>query len=411
MKLKKISALAVLFFMASLLSGLDEEDITLTMKLGNKKLRDKTMDVSPGKIYSAQEGKAIPFSRMIEEMNESDFVYIGETHNSLPMHDIQLKIIQALHEQERNLTVGLEMFPVSHQETLNKWNMGILSQEEFIQESQWYVTWNFNFGFYEGIFKLTKDSKIPLYALNAPRKLITQIRMKGWDALSEEEKEIVPNPDLSHEEHRTLIRTIFESAELPHQMKGRGLEMMFEGLYRAQSAWDEVMALNAVHAQKREDKKVVVLVGSGHLLYNLGMNRRAYERSHLPFKTVVCIEIPEGEENIRVSRTFADYIWGIPEEKIPAFPSVGLRLKKFDGLDNLVVESNPINGVALNAGFEKGDVILSVDGKSFFDINELRIYLAQFTWNDEVIFQLLRDARQVEILLKFAPPQEEDELE
>lgn len=411
MKLKKISALAVLFFMASLLSGSDEEDITLTLKLGNKKLRDITMDVSPGKIYSAREGKAIPFSRMIKEMNESNFVYIGETHNSLPMHDIQLKIIQALHEQDRNLTVGLEMFPVSHQETLNKWNMGILSQEEFIQESQWYVTWNFNFGFYEGIFKLTKDSKIPLYALNAPRKLITQIRMKGWDALSEEEKEIVPNPDLSHEEHRTLIRTIFESAELPPQMKGRGLEMVFEGLYRAQSAWDEVMALNAVHAQKREDKKVVVMVGSGHLLYNLGMNRRAYERSHLPFKTVVCIEIPEGEESIPVSRALADYIWGIPEEKIPAFPSVGLRLKKFDGLDNLVVESNPINGVAMDAGFEKGDVILSVDGKSFFDINELRIYLAQFTWNDEVKFQLLRDARQVEILLKFAPLQEEDELE
>jgi len=411
MKLKKISALAVLFFMASLLSGSDEEDITLTLKLGNKKLRDITMDVSPGKIYSAREGKAIPFSRMIKEMNESNFVYIGETHNSLPMHDIQLKIIQALHEQDRNLTVGLEMFPVSHQETLNKWNMGILSQEEFIQESQWYVTWNFNFGFYEGIFKLTKDSKIPLYALNAPRKLITQIRMKGWDALSEEEKEIVPNPDLSHEEHKTLIRTIFESAELPPQMKGRGLEMVFEGLYRAQSAWDEVMALNAVHAQKREDKKVVVMVGSGHLLYNLGMNRRAYERSHLPFKTVVCIEIPEGEESIPVSRALADYIWGIPEEKIPAFPSVGLRLKKFDGLDNLVVESNPINGVAMDAGFEKGDVILSVDGKSFFDINELRIYLAQFTWNDEVKFQLLRDARQVEILLKFAPLQEEDELE
>jgi len=411
MKMKKISALAVLFFMASLLSVSGEEDITLTLKLGNKKLRDKTMDVSPGKIYSAREGKTIPFSRMIKEMNESDFVYIGETHNSMPMHDVQLKIIQALHEQERNLIVGLEMFPVSHQETLNKWNMGILSHEEFIQESQWYVTWNFNFGFYEGIFKLAKDSRIPLYALNAPRKLITQIRMKGWDALSGEEKEIVPNPDLSHEEHRTLIRTIFESAELPHQMKGRGLEMVFEGLYRAQSAWDEVMALNAVRAQKREDKKVVVLVGSGHLLYNIGVNRRAYERSHLPFKTVVCIEIPEGEENIRVSRTLADYIWGIPEEKIPAFPSVGLRLKKFDGLDNLVVESNPINGVAMDAGFEKGDVILSVDGKSFFDINELRIYLAQFTWNDEVKFQLLRDARQVEILLKFAPSQEEDELE
>ncbi|MGD2246545.1 MAG: ChaN family lipoprotein [Candidatus Aminicenantes bacterium] len=409
MKLKIIYAITVIFLTASFLMGLDDEDITLTLKLGSKKLREKTMDISPGKIYSAREGRGIPFSRMIMEMKESRFVYIGETHNSLPMHNIQLKIIKALHEQEKDLTVGLEMFPVSHQEALNKWNMGILTQDEFILESQWYVTWNFNFGFYEGIFKLAKDRRIPLYALNAPRKLISQIRLKGWQSLSEEEKEIVPNPDLSHQEHRTLIRTIFESTEIPHQMKGKGLEMAFEGLYRAQSAWDEVMALNAVRAHKRENKKVVVLVGSGHLIYNLGINRRAYERSRLPFKTVVCVEIPEGKKSIPVSRTLADYIWGIPEEKTPAFPSVGLRLKKFEGLDNLVVESNPISGAALDADIEKGDVLLFVDGKSFFNINELRIYLSHFTWNDEVKFQLLRDARKVEIVLKFSPPQEEEE--
>jgi S1-C subfamily serine protease len=101
-------------------------------------------------------------------------------------------------------------------------------------------------------------------------------------------------------------------------------------------------------------------------------------------------------------------VWGIPEEEMPAFPSVGLRIKKFEGLDNLVIESRPIDGVALNAGFEKGDVILSVDGMSFFDVNELRIYLAQFNWDDEVKFQLLREARQVEILLKFTPPEKKE---
>ncbi|UCE22253.1 MAG: ChaN family lipoprotein, partial [Candidatus Aminicenantes bacterium] len=179
------------------------------------------------------------------------------------------------------------------------------------------------------------------------------------------------------------------------------------GLYRAQSAWDEVMALNAVLAQLRENKKVVVLAGSGHLLYNLGINMRAHRRTRQPFKTVICVVIPEGKYSVTVARTLADYVWGIPEEKRPAFPSVGLRLKKFEGLDNLVIESQPINGVALNAGFEKGDIILSVDGMSFFDVNELRIYLAQFKWDDEVKFQILRDARQVEILLKFAPPGQE----
>ncbi len=406
---KKILALAIFILMISFLGGMDEEDKILTLELGNKRLKDKTMDVSPGKIYSAREGKPIPFSKMIMEMKDCDFVYVGETHNSLPMHDIQLKIIQALYEQDRNVSVGLEMFPVGYQEAMNKWSMGILSKQEFIHESQWYVNWNFNFGFYEGIFKLTKDNKIPIYALNAPRKLITDIRMKGWDVLTEEEKEIVPNPDLTHEEHRTLIRTIFGSTELPHQMKGKGMDMMFEGLYRAQSAWDEVMAFNAVRAHEREDKRVVVLAGSGHLLYNLGINMRAYERSRKPFKTVVCIEIPENGGSIPVSRTLADYVWGIPEEKRPVYPSVGLRLKKFEGLENLVIESQPISGVALNAGFEKGDIVLSVDGKTYFDINELRIYLSQFKWNDEVKFQLLRDASQVEIALTFTPPEKEEE--
>ncbi|MDH5704443.1 MAG: ChaN family lipoprotein, partial [Candidatus Aminicenantes bacterium] len=243
------------------------------------------------------------------------------------------------------------------------------------------------------------------YALNAPMEIITKIRMRGWDGLTEEEKKIVPNPDLSHEEHRTLIRTIFEGTELPPQMKGRGLEMAFEGLYRAQSAWDEVMALNAVSAQKIEDKKVIVLAGSGHLIYNLGINRRAYERSHMPYKTVICVTVPEGRERVSVSRSLADYIWAIPEERIPVFPSVGLGIKKFEGLDNLVVESDPISGVALGADFKKGDIILDVDGKSFSDINELRVYLADFKWNDEVRFRLLRNANEVEVLLRFKPPE------
>jgi aminopeptidase N len=411
MTIKKITVISIFLLTFSILSGQEEEDKILLLKIGDKKLKDKTMDVSAGKIYSAREGSQITFQKMIKEMKESEFIYIGETHNSLPMHEIQSKIIQALYEKDRNLSIGLEMFPLSFQEALNKWSMAILSQDEFIQESRWYVNWNFNFGFYEKIFNLAKNNQIPLYALNAPREIISKIRMKGWDKLSDDEKKVVPNPDISHEEHRILIRTIFEATELPHQMKGAGLDMVFEGLYRAQSAWDEVMAFNALQSREKEGKKIVVLVGSGHLLYNLGINRRAYEKSRLPFKTVLCVEITEGKKSIKIARSLADYVWGISEEKIPAFPSVGLRFKKFDRLDNLVIESKPIDGVSKNANFEKGDVVLSVDGKSYSDINKLRVYLAGFKWDDEVKFSLLRDAKEIEVLLKFKPPEEEKKKE
>jgi len=405
MTIKKITAISIFLLTFSILCGQEEEDKILLLKIGDKKLKNKTINVSAGKIYSAREGSNISFQKMIKEMKESEFIYVGETHNSLPMHDIQSKIIQALYEQDRNLSIGLEMFPVSFQGALNKWSMAILSQDEFIRESRWYVNWNFNFGFYEKIFKLAKNNKIPLYALNAPRAIIRKIRMKGWDKLSDDEKKAVPEPDVSHEEHRVLIRTIFESTELPHQMKGGGLDMVFEGLYRAQSAWDEVMAFNALQSREREGRKIVVLVGSGHLLYNLGINRRAYKKNRLPFKTVICVVIPEGKRSIKVARSLADYVWGINEEKMPIFPSIGLRFKKFDRLDNLVIGSKPIDGISKNANFEKGDVVLSVDGKSFSDINELRIYLAEFNWDDEVKFCLLRNAQQLEVLLKFQPPE------
>ncbi len=406
---KTMTAGAIFLFVAFLLFSQEKADETLLLQIGDKALKDKAMNIVANTIYSSREGKPIAFSRMIEEMSASRFIYVGETHNSLPMHDIQLKVIQALYAKDKKLAIGLEMFPVPFQEALNKWSLGLLSRDEFIRVSQWYVNWNYNFGFYERIFEFAKDYRIPLYALNAPSETITKIRMAGWEALSEEEKKFVPKPDLSHEQHRMLVRKIFESMELPPQMKGKGLDMAFEGLYRAQSAWDEVMAFHAFQTQEREGGRIVVLAGSGHLLYNLGINRRVFEKSRLSFKTLICVTVPEGKGSVPVSRSLADYIWGIPEEPIPAFPSIGLRFKKFDGLDNLVVDSKPVEGVAEKANFEKGDVILFVDGQRFLDINELRIYLATFGWNDEVKFSLLRNAQPLEVGLKFQPPQKKEE--
>ena len=406
MSFKKILVIFIMISAPSMVFG-EKEDKILSLKIGNKDLLDKTMEITAGKIFSAKSGKPVSLSKMISEIGESRFVYVGETHNSLPMHEIQLKVIRDLYNKDKNLSIGLEMFPVTSQEILNKWNLGILSKFEFIRESLWYVNWNFNFGFYEKIFSFAKENRIPMYALNAPKPTITKIRMRGWEALSDEEKRLVPQPDLSLEEHRMLIRTIFETTEIPHQMKGKGLDMMFEGLYRAQSAWDEVMAYNAILNARRDSSNMVVLAGSGHLLYNLGINYRAYEKSNLPFRTVICVEIPKENGSFRVSRSLADYVWGIEEEKRAAFPLIGLRFKKFDGLDNLVIEGNPIEGIAKNSDFKKGDIVLAVDGKAFYDINELRIYLARFQWGDEVRFCLLREAQEKEIILRFHSPGEE----
>jgi uncharacterized iron-regulated protein len=382
-------------------------DPTLRLKLGDPRFKDKTLDIPAGGLVSVETGKPVAFAKMIEEMKAARIIHVGETHNSKPIHDFQAKIIRALYEQDRGLVIGLEMFPSTMQDVLNKWSLGILSEEEFIREARWYVTWNFNFGFYRDVFVFAKENRIPIYGLNAPREIITKIRMKGWDALTDEEKAVVPKPDLTHAEHRQLMKQIFGGAEMPHAMAGSGgAEAMFEGLYRAQSAWDEVMGSNAAAITEREKKKMVVLVGSGHLIYNLGLNRRAYEKSKLPFKTVISVFVEKGKPAETVARSLGDYLFGIADEERPAYPSFGLGLKKVKNMENLFVDTKPIDGIARGQDVEKGDILLTVDGKAWTDVNELRTYLATLPWDGEVKLHILRAGVEKDVVLKIkeTPP-------
>jgi uncharacterized iron-regulated protein len=379
----------------------DKPDPTLNLKIGDPKLKNKTMDVRVGAILAGGTGAAVDFEAMVREMTAARIVHVGETHNSMPMHEIEFQVIRALYGKDRHLAVGMEMLPVTVQEALNKWTAGLLTKEELLREIRWYVNWNFNFGYYEKIFDFAREHRLPIYALNAPREVITKIRMKGWDSLGEEEKAFFPGtPDVSNQDHRTLIRAVFESSDIPQAMKGPGLDSVFEGLYRSQSAWDEVMGANAVRAAEAEGRRVVVCVGSGHLLYNLGVNRRAYERSKLPFKTVIAVEVPNGKKSLTVSRAIGDYVFGLAEEAKPAFPTVGLSFKKIDGLENLVIDPKPTEGVGGRSDLEKGDVVLSVDGKAYTDINEIRMDLAKLRCGDEAKFKVLRAGQVKDVSFK-----------
>ncbi len=403
-KLFQLCFLDVLLFVIGPLTAAQADDPTLRLAIGDARYKDKTLDIRPGQIFSAASGRALSFTAMAEDLGRARFVYIGETHDSLPNHDLQLRIVQALQERDPGLAVGLEMVPATSQEVLNKWSLGLLTEDEFLRQARWYVVWNYHWGFYRKIFSLAKEKSIPLLALNVERDIITKVRMRGWDSLADEEKALLPRPDLSNRDHRALMKAVFSAEELPPQMKGAGFEAVFEGLYRAQSAWDEVMASNSLKASEEGKRRVVVLAGSGHLLYNLGINRRVFEKNRLPFRTVVCVIVPKGRAGLTVSRSLADYICGLAEEERPFYPSLGLRLKTVPGLANLVIESKPVEGAAVGQDFEKGDVILAVNAKAYSDVNELRLDLAVFTWGQEVKFKLLRAGEVREVVLRIIPP-------
>lgn len=378
------------------------EDKTLTLPLGPKQLRGRFIRLESGQLYSAKKGKPVSFEAMLKEVKKARLIHVGETHDDLEMHEMQFRIIEALYRQDPNLAIGLEQVTVDLQPVLDRWVAGELDEVSFLREISWYVTWNFNFKYYQKIFDFAREHRLPIFALNAPRNLISKVRMQGYEALNEEEKQIIPPLDLSNQEHRQLIRTIFESEEIPPQMKGANLDSMFEALYRAQVAWDETMGRNTVRAAEATGRRVVVLAGSGHMLYGLGLNLRAGLMSRLPQVTVIGVQVAEGQ-SLKVSRGLADFIYGVKSRDYPAYPAISVSLKKVEGLNNLVVAARPTEPLARASGLDKGDVILSVAGKEVSEVNDFRMILAGFNWGEEVKIKVLRNGEVLTLNLRLDP--------
>jgi uncharacterized iron-regulated protein len=130
MRLKRI--IIILFLVAFVLlpsialsqENAESEDKTLRLPIGDPKLKTKVVEVAAGEIVSARAGKPLPFSRMIGEMKDSRFIYVGESHDNMMMHDIQFKVIQGLFEQNPAIAIGLEMLPAECQPVLDKWTQG-----------------------------------------------------------------------------------------------------------------------------------------------------------------------------------------------------------------------------------------------------------------------------------------------
>ncbi len=396
------AAVCVLVFVLVLSAAMlgQEIDPRFQLALGDSRFKNTTVAIEPGQIISMESGQPILFETMIRDMREVPFVLVGEAHDSRSTHELQARIIRALWEQGSRLALGLEMVAAARQDVLTAWSLGLLTEEEFLLKAGWYTTWGFNFGLYRPILIFAKDHEIPLYALDTPREVVAQFQVQDGQILPEETKTIVSEPDPAETESRILLRKSLESSRMPEAFKAEVLERMFENLYQAQVDRETDMAGRAVRAQRIEGRKAVVLIGSGHLLYGLGLNRLVRDMSGQPSKSVVPVSVPSELPSITVSRSLADYIVGLPAEERPAYPALGLTFKAAPGSSQLMVTSTPMAGVAQGQDFKGGDIVISVDGQTFSCVDELLIHLAKISWGDEITFRLLRAGVEKTVVLK-----------
>lgn len=287
------------------------------LAIGDPRYKDLTVEVFTGLIVSKETGGAIPFERMIRELKPAAFVLLGEHHESKAGHDLQARIIAALHVQDPRLAVALEMVPAERQAPLSLLCMGILTDEDFLRQTDWDKAWGFPFALYRPVFETALARKIPLYAVDSPRTVDIQLPIKEGGVLAEEALPAPAKPDPADAEPRRMLRSALKGLKAMAAYEGAGLDRIVDELFRAGEQRDEAIAGHVLRARGKEGGQIVVLVGAGHVSYGFGLERKLRARSPLAMKSVVPVLIPQGQASVAVSRSLADYVVGIAEDKHP----------------------------------------------------------------------------------------------
>jgi uncharacterized iron-regulated protein len=360
--------------------------------------------VGPEEILKLPEGDPIPFVQLLNDLDTTRVIFIGESHDQTEHHQIQVKMIQDLVAKGRDVAIGMEMFERSQQATLDRWSQGLLTEEEFLIESQWEKTWGIDHELYKGILDAAKTHHLKILGLNVPRDLVRTVAENGMQGLSPEERKLLPEMDLANRQHRAYIATIFKGHE-------KGSAKDFGNFYEAQCLWDEGMAQSLsefLKSPQGEGKTVLVLAGSGHIVFGFGIPNRLYRRTSIPFQTIV---LKTWSEKMNGDLTFAgassplaNFLWITrPNPPKKKRPRIGVILKTEEDLKGLVIEKVLPGSPAEKAGLLPDDQLIAVEGKEMTRVKDIHHALEQKGWGNDITFTITREGKEKEITVRLPP--------
>jgi len=358
-------------------------------------------------ILRLPDGDPISFHQLLNDLEPSSVIFMGETHDQIEHHHNQVRILRGLIEKNRDVVVGMEMFERSQQPILDQWTEGKLTEEEFLKEVKWETTWGMDYNLYKGILDEAKTRRLKVLCLNIERELVRRVGQQGITGLSPEDRAKLPEMDLSDKEHRHYMASIYKS----HQA---GSAKDFENFYQAQCLWDEAMAetlFQFLQSAEGRGKTVLVIVGSGHVAFDFGIPKRLYRRTPLLYKTIILKEWKKNVEDDfnsnEVSSPLAHFLWitkpAPPEKKRPR---IGILLRETEDPKGIWIERVIPGSPAEKAGLLSGDQFLAIDGKEVTKVKEIQDALAKKGWGKDVNVTILREGLKKEITV-ILPPLEE----
>jgi uncharacterized iron-regulated protein len=268
--------------------------------------------ISP--IYS-QAIKNIDNNKILQAIKPANIIYLGEIHENLQVHQVQLEIIKKLHKNNSKIAIAMEMFQRQYQKYVDKYLVGNIDEKQLKEKTEYDSRWGFDWEYYVPILRFAKENKLAVLAANTPTEVTKKVAREGLENLTEAEKiHIPPLTEIrtDNKNYRQMLQQIYEN----HAGQGRGNSQKFDNFFTAQVLWDETIAETiAKYYQTHPQHQIIVLAGQGHIVYGYGIPSRVARRLQNYLFLQLSILIGETEDNLfkqqNPQEIISDYIWNL----------------------------------------------------------------------------------------------------
>ncbi len=276
-------------------------------------------NLQKGQILHLATGRLFTPEELVRYLANFPVVYVGETHDSVDDHAVELAIFKGLVEAKPGgVALGLEMLQRPFQPEVDAFVRGDLDEKGFIEV--WQKNWGDTYPYYREILDFARTNAVPVRALNVGGELREAARRPAGPSEGAAKNSGLPEMDFEDPYHRAYVQAILAA----HPM-GAG---HFDAFYRVQVLWDEAMAETAagyLGSPQGRGKQMLILAGGNHVRHGLGIPRRLFRRLPLPFVIVlpVPVEIPEKKRSQLMEVEIpaiplppADFYWAVGYESL-----------------------------------------------------------------------------------------------
>ncbi len=362
-------------------------------------------EVKAEEIFHLPTGLRISFDGMMDMVSGARLVCIGETHDNMDAHRVELAVIRDLERRfPGKIAIGMEMFREPQQEALDRWTKGDLTELQFLKASKWHENWGGDFGYYRDILDFARDNRIDVVALNPPKELEREVSQAGLDNVPADLAARLPVTAPPDPYQRAMMKAVY-GAHLPS-------EGMFDAFFRVQMLWEESMASRVVEYLKSprgEGKKMVTLTGGWHVRYGFGLPKKAIRRMPMAYTIILPeeVNVPEDKADQQMEVDLpeipllpGDFAWTVPYEDLAKDRvRMGVRIEEEEG--KVVVGGVEEGSPAEKAGILAGSVIVSFDGQPVADITDLLYLVNRKREGDKAAVVVRREGEERTVELTF----------